>query len=54
MNEMKYIMNIECGNIFEATTEGLREAGKEARELYDVGDPTNDATIWDYYCIIEA
>lgn len=36
---MKLIQNIECGNIFEATTEGLREARLEAQELYDIGDP---------------
>lgn len=53
MNEMKYIQNIECGNIYNATTEGLQEARKEAEELYDVGDPTNPATFWDYYEIIE-
>lgn len=53
MNEMKYIQNIECGNIYDATTEGLQEARKEAEELYDVGDPTNPATFWDYYEIIE-
>ena len=53
MNKMKYIQNIECGNIYDATTEGLQEARKEAEELYDVGDPTNPATFWDYYEIIE-
>lgn len=50
---MKWIQNIECGNIFPATTEGLREARKEAEELYDSGDPTNDLSIWEYYQIIE-
>ncbi len=49
---MKLIQNIECGNIFEATTEGLREARKEAEELYDIGDPTNECCFWDYYKII--
>ena len=50
---MKFIQNIECGNIFDATTKGLQEARKEAEELYDVGDPTNPANFWDYYKIIE-
>lgn len=50
--KMKLIQNIECGNIFEATTEGLREARKEAEELYDIGDPTNECCFWDYYKII--
>ena len=49
---MKYIQNIECGNIFDLTTEGWQEAHKEARELYDVGDPTNELGFWDYYQII--
>ena len=51
---MKYIQNIECGNIFDATTEGLREARKEAEELYDIGDPINEMSFWDYYQIITA
>lgn len=49
---MKYIQNIECGNIFDCTTKGLREARKEAEELYDIGDPTNEMSFWDYYQII--
>lgn len=52
--KMKLIQNIECGNIFEATTEGLQEARLEAQELYDIGDPTNGLSFWDYYQIIEA
>ena len=46
---MKYIQNIECGNIFPATTKGLREAF----ELYDLLDPTNGLHFWDLYQIIE-
>ena len=52
VKKMKYIQNIECGNIFDCTTEGLREARKEAEELYDIGDPTNEMNFWDYYQII--
>ena len=51
---MKYIQNIECGNIFEASRKGLAEAMLEAVELYDLGDPTNELGFWDYYQIIEA
>lgn len=50
---MKLIQNIECGNIFEATTNGLQEARIEAEELYDIDDPTNELSFWDYYQIIE-
>lgn len=50
---MKYIQNIECGNIYPATTEGLRAACNEAIELYDINDPTNTMTFWDLYQIIE-
>lgn len=50
---MKYIQNIKCGNIFPATTEGLRAAREEAIELYDINDPTNTLGFWDYYRIIE-
>ena len=50
---MKYIQNIECGNIFEATAEGLAEARKEAEELYDIGDPSNILDFWEYYWVIE-
>lgn len=50
---MKYIQNIECGNIFPATTKGLREAFHEACELYDLLDPTNVLHFWDLYQIIE-
>lgn len=49
---MKYIQNIECGNIYPATTEGLRAARDEAIELYDINDPTNALGFWDYYRII--
>lgn len=48
---MKLIQNIECGNIFPCTTAGLREAEKEARELYDLDD-TNICDFWEYYQII--
>ena len=47
---MKFIQNIECGNIFDATAEGM----KEAEELYDVGDQTNGVSFWEYYKIVEA
>ena len=50
---MKFIQNIECGNIFPYTLEGLIEMKKEARELYDIDDPTNDISISEYYQIIE-
>ena len=49
---MKYIQNIECGNIYPATTEGLWAAHDEAVELYDINDPTNTLGFWDYYHII--
>lgn len=57
MNEkgqMQYIQNIECGNIFPTTYEGIKEAEAEARELYDWGDPTNDISFWEYYKVIWA
>ena len=50
---MKYIQNIECGNIFPYTLEGLMEMREEARELYDFGDDTNDVPITEYYKLIE-
>ena len=50
----QYIQNIECGNIFEATPAGIKEAEAEAKELYDWGDPTNDMNFWEYYKIIWA
>lgn len=50
---MKLIQNIECGNIFEMTHEGWKAAKAEAAEMYDVGDPTNELSFWDYYQIIE-
>ena len=51
---MKYIQNIGCGNIFEANAQGMREARDEAIELYDIGDPTNEMSFWDYYQLITA
>ncbi len=50
----QYIQNIECGNIFNATPAGIKEAEAEAKELYDWGDPTNDINFWEYYRIIWA
>lgn len=50
---MKYIQNIECGNIFPYTLEGLMEMRAEAEELYDIGDDTNSVSIAEYYQIIE-
>lgn len=50
---MKYIQNIKCGNIFPATSDGLRAACDEAVELYHVDNPDNTMTFWDYYRIIE-
>ena len=50
---MKLIQNIECGNIFPYTIEGLIEMREEARELYDIDDPTNNVSISEYYKIIE-
>jgi len=49
---MKVIQNIECGNIFPYTLEGLIEMREEARELYDIEDPTNAVSISEYYQII--
>ena len=51
--KMKLIQNIECGNIFPATAKGLREALAEANELYDLCDPTNQMSFWNYYQIID-
>jgi hypothetical protein len=53
IKKMKLIQNIECGNIFPYTLEGLIEMREEARELYDIDDPTNDVSISEYYQIIE-
>ena len=50
---MKLIQNIECGNIFEITEQGLQELREEAAELYDLNDETNLCDIWEYYKIIE-
>ena len=50
---MKLIQNIECGNVFPATAKGLREALAEANELYDLCDPTNQMSFWNYYKIID-
>lgn len=44
--------NIECGNIFDCTEQGIAEMFEEARELYDWGDPTNDISITEYYKLI--
>ena len=51
---MKYIQNIQCGNIFPYNSKGVKEALAEARELYDLEDDTNALWLWDYYEIIEA
>ena len=53
IKKMKYIQNIECGNIFPYTLEGLMEMRAEAEELYDIGDDTNSVSIAEYYTIIE-
>lgn len=50
---MKLIQNIECGNIFEITEQGLQELREEAAELYDLNDETNLFDIWEYYKVIE-
>lgn len=50
---MKLIQNIECGNIFDITEQGLRELREEASELYDLDDETNLMDLWDYYKVIE-
>lgn len=47
-----YFQNIECGNIFDYTEEGFEEAIKEAKELYDYGDPTNGVKFNDLYRVI--
>lgn len=49
---MTMIQNIECGNIFPYTVEGLIAMREEARELYDIDDPTNTVNISEYYRII--
>lgn len=54
IKKMKYIQNIECGNIFPYNSKGVKEALAEARELYDLEDDTNALWLWDYYQIIEA
>ena len=50
---MKYIQNIQCGNIFPYTREGMREAMDEAMKLYDLDDFTNACEIWEYYEVID-
>lgn len=50
---MKYIMNSECGNIFDYNKNGYKEAYAEAVEMYDLGDDTNSCDFWEYYEIIE-
>ena len=52
--KMKYIMNSECGNIFEYNMKGYKEAYAEAVEMYDLGDDTNNCDFWEYYELIEA
>ena len=49
----KYYQNIECGNIFDYNFKGFAEMCKEAAEMYDYGDPTNDTPLEDYYTVIE-
>ena len=49
---MKFIQNIECGNIFPYSKECLREAMDEAMELYDLDDFTCACEIWEYYEVI--
>lgn len=53
IKKMKLIQNIECGNIFDITEQGLRELREEASELYDLNDETNLMNLWDYYKVIE-
>ena len=50
---MKYIQNIQCGNIFPYTREGMTEAKAEAAELYDLDDWTNALEFWEYYEVID-
>lgn len=50
---MRYLMNIECGNIYPATMGGVQAAVQEAREMYDYDDNTNAVSIWEYYKLIE-
>ena len=52
--KMKYIQNIQCGNIFPYTRKCMEEAMNEAAELYDRDDYTNACEFWEYYEIIEA
>lgn len=47
---MMYIQNIECGNIFPYSVEGVIEIRKEAMELYGVDD---NASIVKYYQLIK-
>lgn len=44
--------NIENGNVFDCSRDGYNEMIKEAEELYDYGDPTNDLDLEEYYRII--
>jgi len=53
IKKMTYIQNIECGNIFPYTLEGLMEMREEARELYDIDDDTNNVSISEYYQLIK-
>ena len=40
--------NKECGNIWESRIEAI----KEANELYDFSDPTNNTPLSEYYEIL--
>lgn len=44
----RYYMNIENGNIHNTVEEML----KEANEMYDFNDPTNDTPLDEYYIVI--
>ena len=41
-------LNKECGNIWESRFEAI----KEANELYDFSDPTNNTPLSEYYDIL--
>lgn len=48
---MKLYQNIECGNVFDYTKEGLLEVLKEADEFYDWSDSC--FPLSEYYRVIE-
>ena len=50
---MKLIQNIECGNIFEITEQGLQELQQEAAELYSMNNEKKLMNLWHYYKVIE-